>query len=49
MDGVTRPALLVGEGFYPLGQPLSVVVQHDLGHCLLAFEDAYDPNISNDP
>ncbi len=38
VNGVTRPAQFGREGLHSLGQPLSVVVQHKLGHGLLASE-----------
>src|SRR5260370_27528308 len=38
VDGVTRLAQLGREGFHSLGPPMSVVVQHKLGHGPLAFE-----------
>ncbi len=48
VDGVTSLAQFGREVFHSSGQPLSVVVQHKLGHGLLAFGSLNDPNISND-
>ncbi|GAA1626801.1 hypothetical protein GCM10009744_13370 [Kribbella alba] len=46
MDGVARLAQFIGEGFHPFRESLSVVVQHNLGHDLLAF--VIDPDIWNE-